>query len=104
MVNMPRLEDALQVLFTKERMAGSEQYFCSSWARRRGMTLRCQKKCDAEVLTKIESLPAHSDYPHAASSVRSRQWEPDQADERRADSAGAGLHGLLELGRCCGEG
>ena len=57
MVNMPRLEDALQVLFTKERMAGSEQYFCSSWARRRGMTLRCQKKCDAEVLTKIESLP-----------------------------------------------
>ena len=30
MVNMPRLEDALQVLFTRERMSGSEQYFCSS--------------------------------------------------------------------------
>lgn len=30
MVNAPRLEDALQVLFTKEKMAGSEQYFCSS--------------------------------------------------------------------------
>ena len=30
MVNMPRLEDALQVLFTRERMSASEQYFCSS--------------------------------------------------------------------------
>ena len=57
MVNIPRLEDALQVLFTKERMAGSEQYFCSSWVHAEQVMIRCQKKCDAEVLTKIELLP-----------------------------------------------
>ncbi|CBK25357.2 LOW QUALITY PROTEIN: uncharacterized protein [Blastocystis hominis] len=46
-VNMPRLEDALQVLFTRERMSGSEQYFCSS----------SKPACDAEVLTTIKELP-----------------------------------------------
>lgn len=46
-VNTPRLEDALQVQFTKERMSGSERYFCSS----------CNRKCDAEVLTRIRVLP-----------------------------------------------
>ena len=46
-VNMPRLEDALQMLFMRERMSGSEQYFCSF----------CNRKCDAEVLTKLKDLP-----------------------------------------------
>ena len=57
MVNMPRLEDALQVLFTRERMSGSEQYFCSSWDSRGELTRSCERKCDAEVLTTIRELP-----------------------------------------------
>ena len=57
-INSPRLEDALQIQFTKEKMVGSEQYFCSSSSLVLSFISRCNRKCDAEVLTKIKRLPS----------------------------------------------